>query len=329
MLRQELRNNVFRNYSEAEFTKHAVALFQYQYQHNSVYRLFTDSLKVNPALVSSIEQIPFLPVELFKSSKIVSGEFFSEARFTSSGTTGEQTAVHHVKEIELYEEDFLAGFRHFYGEPEEFVFLALLPSYLEREGSSLIYMMEKLIEWSDDSRSGFFLHNHRDLYELLLSLKAENKKVLLLGVTYALLDFVEAFQIDFSELIVMETGGMKGKRKEMIREEVHQLLCPAFGVKTIHSEYGMTELLSQGYSSGNGIFQTPPWMKIVIRDMYDPMRVLEKGQSGGVNIIDFGNIDSCAFLATQDLGKIHADGSFEISGRIDFSDIRGCNLMVE
>ncbi|MBL0105033.1 MAG: acyl transferase [Bacteroidetes bacterium] len=329
MLRQELRNNVFRNYSEAEFTKHAVSLFQYQYQHNAVYRLFTDSLKVNPALVSSIEQIPFLPVELFKSSKIVSGEFFSEVRFTSSGTTGEQTSVHHVKEIELYEEDFLAGFRHFYGEPEEFVFLALLPSYLEREGSSLIYMMEKLIEWSDDSRSGFFLHNHRDLYELLLSLKAENKKVLLLGVTYALLDFAEAFQINFPELIAMETGGMKGKRKEMIREEVHQLLCPAFGVKTIHSEYGMTELLSQGYSSGNGIFQTPPWMKIVIRDMYDPMRVLEKGQSGGVNIIDFGNIDSCAFLATQDLGKIHGDGSFEINGRIDFSDIRGCNLMVE
>jgi hypothetical protein len=218
---------------------------------------------------------------------------------------------------------------HFYGDPTDFVFLALLPSYLERSGSSLIYMMEKLISESSDLRSGFFLNEFEKLKDLLIQLKSENKKVILVGVTYALLDFADAYSIDFPELIVMETGGMKGKRKEMIRAEVHELLKPAFGVKTIHSEYGMTELLSQAYSKGEGVFETPPWMRILVREMNDPLQISKMGMSGAVNIIDLANLDSCSFIATQDLGKLHSDKTFEIIGRFDYSDIRGCNLMVE
>ncbi|MFN8165677.1 MAG: acyl transferase [Bacteroidia bacterium] len=320
--------NFLKPYTHEQFKAEAIEIFYRQYSGNKVYRAFVDGMKVNVAEVRELEQIPFLPVELFKTNKVTTGDFSAEAVFTSSGTTGEQTAQHYVKSLELYEADFTESFRTFYGLPHGWTFLALLPSYLEREGSSLIYMMEKLIEMSDDNRSGFFLHNHHDLFNLLMTLRAEKKKTLLLGVTYALLDFAENFQIEFPELVVMETGGMKGKRREMIREEVHDLLKNSFSAKAIHSEYGMTELMSQAYSDGNGLFKTPPWMKILIRDVYNPMDILSFGRNGGINIIDFGNVDSCSFIATQDTGRLHADGSFEVTGRIDFSDIRGCNLMV-
>ena len=329
MERDQLRNNIFIDYSEKTFIDKALEIFQYQYKNNSIYHTFVDGCKINPQTVTQLSEIPFLPVELFKTNAIKSGNFKDEIIFTSSGTTGSESSNHHVKELKLYQEAFVNSFNNFYGKIEDYVFLALLPSYLERKGSSLIYMMEHLIAKSGDKRSGFFLQDHNELFELLLQLHIEKKKVVLIGVTFALLDFAENFSLDFPELIVMETGGMKGKRKEMIRAEVHQLLKPAFGVKAIHSEYGMTELLSQAYSKGAGIFQTPPWMKILIREMNDPMQITKQGVSGAINIIDFANLDSCSFIATQDIGKLLNDSTFEVIGRFDYSDIRGCNLMVE
>jgi len=233
-----------------------------------------------------------------------------------------------LKDLLIYQESLLNGFRYFFGDIKEYVILALLPSYLEREGSSLVYMAEKLIKLSNDKHSGFYLHNYKKLSETLHTLKNSKKKVLLLGVTYALLDLSEQYPIHFPELIVMETGGMKGRRKELIREELHQILEKGLGVEHIHSEYGMTELLSQGYSKGNGIFETPPWMKIVTRDTEDPLSIQPNGKTGGVNVIDLANLYSCSFIATQDLGKTHPNGTFEVLGRFDDSDIRGCNLMV-
>lgn len=249
--------------------------------------------------------------------------------FTSSGTTGMVQSRHPVSDITLYEKSFTCGFEHFYGKAEDYVILALLPSYLEREGSSLIYMVDSLIKQSNDESSGYFLYNHAELFDTLQRLQHKKKKVLLIGVTYALLDFAEAYSLNFPDLIVMETGGMKGKRRELIRAELHNILTAAFGVTSIHSEYGMTELLSQAYSSGGGIFRCPPWMKIQIRDMNDPLSQMENGYTGGVNIIDLANRYSCSFIATQDLGKAYSDGSFEILGRFDNSDIRGCNLLVQ
>jgi hypothetical protein len=235
---------------------------------------------------------------------------------------------HLVTDVSWYDESFRRAFDLFYGDIKSYCVLALLPSYLEREGSSLIYMAEDLVKASGNPDSGFYLYNHADLYHQLKKQQQAKKPTLLIGVTFALLDFVEQYQLNFPELIVMETGGMKGRRKEMIREELHDKLCKRFGVRSIHSEYGMTELLSQAYSKGDGIFNCPPWMKIMTRDTNDPMSSLSGSQTGGINIIDLANINSCSFIATQDLGKVYADGSFEVLGRFDNSDIRGCNLLI-
>ncbi len=312
-----------------EFHKIAMKVYRYQYENNAVYRQFCDLIRKTPTEVRSLDQIPFLPIEFFKSKEVLSTNHPIQTTFTSSGTTGTSTSKHHVTDLKYYEESFRKGFSYFYGPIEDYVVLALLPSYLEREGSSLIYMADDFIKQSNHPESGFYLHNYNELITQLEILDKQGKNILLLGVTYALLDIIEQHQFELHNTIIMETGGMKGKRKEMIREELHQLLCKGFGLTKIHSEYGMTELLSQAYSLGDGIFQCPTWMDIVIRDPEDPFTRIETfGKAGGVNVIDLANINSCSFIATQDLGKKYEDGSFEILGRFDHADIRGCNLMV-
>lgn len=246
----------------------------------------------------------------------------------SSSSTGGVPSQHHVKDVRLYENSFRKGFEMFYGDVSTYAVLALLPTYLERDGSSLIYMVNDLIAHSKISESGYFLYDHAELNSTLVHLKNQKIPTVLIGVTYALLDFLENFRVDFPELIIMETGGMKGKRKELIREELHSILYKGFGVSAIHSEYGMTELLSQAYSKGEGIFQCPPWMQISIRDMNDPFGNPPAGQAGGINVIDLANLNSCSFIATQDLGRLYPDNHFEVLGRFDNSDIRGCNLMI-
>jgi len=308
----------------------ALEVFRYQFDNNAFYRRFCELRFKTPATVNSIQDIPFLPIEFFKQKTIYSYSQKPEIVFTSSGTTGSITSRHPVAKLSLYQESFLRGFRYFYGDETEWTTLALLPSYLEREGSSLVVMADELIRRSSYQESGFYLHNYRELAQQLSALSRQpNRKVLLLGVTYALLDLAEQFPQALHHIVVMETGGMKGKRKEMVREELHHTLKTAFDVPAIHSEYGMTELLSQAYSKGNGIFETPPWMRILIREMNDPLTYVEPGKTGGINIIDLANKYSCSFLATSDLGKQHGDHQFEILGRFDFSDVRGCNLMVE
>jgi phenylacetate-coenzyme A ligase PaaK-like adenylate-forming protein len=259
---------------------------------------------------------------------VVSGEFEPETTFISSGTTGQRSSRHHIKSLNLYEQSFVANFKQQFGAPEDYILLALLPSYLEREGSSLVYMVEKLIGLTNDSLSGFYLHDHEHLAQVLNNLKKTSKKVLLIGVTYALLDLSETYPIHFPELIIIETGGMKGMRKELLRTEMHDILKMAFGIENVCSEYGMTELLSQAYSHKNGIFECPAWMKVLIRDMNDPLTMLDNGQTGGMNIIDLANLYSCSFIATKDLGKKIDDTKFEMLGRYDNSDVRGCNLMI-
>lgn len=303
-------------------------MFRYQYENNVVYREFCDFLKVEKGTVKSIEQIPFLPIQFFKSHVVLSSTNEIQQTFTSSGTTGMNTSKHLVTDISLYEESYRNAFSEFYGNIEDYAVLALLPSYLEREGSSLIYMVNDLIKRSNDSNSGFYLHNYNELIAKLIELDASGQNVLLIGVTYALLDLIEKQKFELKNTIIMETGGMKGQRKEMIREELHDILCNGFGVKSIHSEYGMTELLSQAYSLGNGIFECPNWMSVLIRDTEDALSYVDNGKTGGINVIDLANINSCSFIATQDLGKKHLNNSFEVLGRFDNSDIRGCNLMV-
>ncbi len=314
---------------EKKFDSLALEIFRFQFEYNPVYATFAKGINKTPDSVKSLSDIPFLPVELFKTHKIYSSDKEPEIVFTSSGTTGQITSRHEVAAISIYLESFLRSFRNFYGELNEWTILALLPSYLERDGSSLVYMANELIVESKNVDSGFYLNNYEALSEKLKQLKAAGKKVLLLGVTYALLDLAEKFSQDITNCVVMETGGMKGKRKEMVRDEVHSILKNAFHVPRIHSEYGMTELLSQAYSKGNGIFNCPPWMKIKIREMNDPLSYAATGKTGGVNIIDLANLYSCSFISTSDLGKLHEDQSFEILGRFDNSDVRGCNLMVE
>ncbi len=307
-------------------------LFQFQALHNPVYKKYLELLKCKPGLVASTSQIPFLPVEFFKSHEInikSQEPGIKTKTFDSSGTSGQEVSKHFVEDISVYEKSFRKGFELFYGPVKDFCVLALLPSYLEREGSSLVYMMDALIKDSGHPQSGFYLHNHHQLSEVLISLKEKKQKTLLLGVTYALLHFAESYPLDFPELIVMETGGMKGKREEMIRADVHEQLKGGFGVSHIHSEYGMTELLSQAYSGGDGIFKTPPWMKIIIHQQHDLFSEAGEGEAGVISVIDLANIYSCSFITTQDVGRKHANGSFEVLGRTDFSDLRGCNLMVE
>ena len=325
----EIANKIFNIQSEEEFNHCALEVFRFQAQNNKIYQQYIDILGINPKDINHYKNIPFLPIQFFKSQDIIVEGLIPEVTFSSSGTTGMITSKHLVAKSSLYIESFRKAFEEFYGVVKDIAILALLPSYLERSGSSLIYMVDDLIKRSNNSESGYFLYNHQDLFNTLSSLRDKGKKTVLFGVTYALLDFVENFNIDFPELIVMETGGMKGKRKEMIREELHKILCEGFHVESIHSEYGMTELLSQGYSKGNGLFHTPPWMKILIRDTNDPLSLLDNKKTGAINVIDLANYYSCSFIATQDLGKFHQDGSFEILGRFDNSDIRGCNLLVQ
>jgi len=324
----DLKHKIFNIHSEEEFRELALEVFYFQAEHNPVYKKYIELLGASINEVNSIEQVPFLPIEFFKSHKVTSSDEKAKAVFTSSGTTGNLTSRHYVPDLKIYEDSFTKGFEAFYGPVQDYCILALLPSYLEREGSSLIYMMEKLIKDSEHPKSGFYLNNHEELIANLEELKVENQKVLLLGVSFALLELAENYQLDLGDVVVMETGGMKGRRKEMTREELHGIFTSRLGVDKIHSEYGMTELLSQGYSKGDSLFKTPAWMKILIRDAYDPFSYEKDGRSGGVNVIDLANLYSCAFIETQDLGRIHADGSFEILGRFDNSDIRGCNLLV-
>lgn len=323
-----LIKQLFNIQSDEEFTQIALQLFHLQYNHNKIYRKFCELLKVNPAEITSLEKIPFLPIELFKKEQVITGEFIPSQIFLSSGTTGQNQSKHLVKNLKIYEESFTKGFSQFYGNVEDYCFLALLPSYMEREGSSLIYMTEYLVRHSNHPLSGFYLDDYDKLIETIRQLKVSNQKIILLGVSFALLDFAEKYQVDLSDVIIMETGGMKGRRKELTRAELHQIYKERFNVSVIHSEYGMTELLSQAYSFGEGIYQSPNWMKILIRDINDPFTFLPSQKTGGVNVIDLANIDSCAFIATQDLGKKNNDNSFEILGRFDNSDLRGCNLLI-
>lgn len=302
-------------------------MFRHQVERNPVYREFCDLLNVSPRDVSRIEEIPFLPISLFKSHDVILESLSPEIVFSSSGTTGAITSKHLVSDITVYETSFRRAFSQFYGNVEDYAVLALLPSYLERGGSSLVYMVNDLIEASDNPDSGFYLDDLDGLAEKLITLDQNGQNVLLIGVTYALLDLIENRKFRLENTVIMETGGMKGRRREIIRPELHKILCEGFGVSSIHSEYGMTELLSQAYSTGDGIFECPPWMDILIRDPEDALTLLPEGKTGGVNVIDLANINSCSFIATQDLGKKNPNGSFEVLGRFDNSDIRGCNLM--
>lgn len=320
--------NIFDIQTEGEFNAVCLDTFKIQFQTIPIYGEFVRALGKNPENITHYKEIPFLPVEFFKTHKIIKDRVFADIVFSSSGTTGAKTSKHNVQDLKIYEDSYLKGFEHFYGNIEEICILALLPNYLEREGSSLIYMVEDLINKSKHQQSGFFLYEHDQLYRTLLELQKQKQKTLLIGVTYALLDFIETQQLQFPELIVMETGGMKGKRKEMVREELHQTLGNGFGIRDIHSEYGMTELLSQAYSKGEGIFKYPTWMKVLIRDTNDPLSLLGNGKTGGINVIDLANIHSCSFIATQDLGKTYVNNTFEVLGRFDNSDLRGCNLMI-
>ncbi len=326
--REELLDSIFAIQNRNDFEAIALDVFRYQADQNPVYAKYLSLLKRDVGTVSRIEEIPFLPIEFFKTEKVLSHFETADLIFTSSTTTGSVPSMHYVADPGLYEKSFMSTFRLFYGEPQDYCILALLPAYLERTGSSLVYMVDKLIAESKHQSGGFYLNNHDDLAEKLKSLKQRHQKTLLIGVTFALLDFIDKFHVEFPELIVMETGGMKGRREELVREEVHVLLKKGFGISKIHSEYGMTELLSQAYSKGEGFFDCPPWMQILIREPNDPFYILPKGKSGGINIIDLANIDSCSFIETQDLGKIHEDGRFEVLGRFDSSDLRGCNLMI-
>ncbi len=325
-----IEKQIFEVNSTDKFNELALKIFHFQYKKIRVYKQFVDSLQVNTVQITHYSQIPFLPIELFKQHRIIADGFQAEEVFTSSGTTGLQTSSHFVAKANLYIKSFTKGFEKFFGRADDFVILALLPSYLEQGGSSLVYMSQKLIELSGSLESGFYLNDYEKLAEVLKKLRSEKKKVILLGVTYALLDLAEQFPIGFPALYLVETGGMKGRRPEMIREELHEKLKKAFDIKQVYSEYGMTELLSQAWSMGEGVFETPPWMKVLIRDVNDPLSLLPDGKTGGINIIDFANLYSCSFIASSDLGKQMPGkkGKFFVLGRFDNSDVRGCNLLV-
>jgi phenylacetate-coenzyme A ligase PaaK-like adenylate-forming protein len=319
--------DIFAPLDEAVFEKKALELYAFQYRHNTVYRQFSNLLDKSPGNVKSLYDIPFLPVEMFKWHQVVSAPPPYEAVFESSGTTGMIRSKHYVKDLSVYKTAFRKTFEMFYGPSSGYLILALLPSYLERDNSSLIYMMNDLIA-SARPGSGFYLHDTERLYRNLVQADSSGEKVLLFGVSFALWDFSVQYDFNLKNTIIMETGGMKGRKREPVRQELHGILSENFGVPVIHSEYGMTELLSQAYSRGEGKFKTPPWMKILIRDTEDPMSYLPENKTGGINIIDLANVYSCAFIATQDLGKQLPGGSFEVSGRFDNSDIRGCNLLI-
>ena len=315
------------DYIDASFQEKALSVFNYQYENCLTYRGYCDLISVSKSQVNVVAQIPFLPIQFFKTHYVSCKDSYEKV-FKSSGTTSSLNAKHYVFKQAIYEESFINGFQSFYGSIEDYVFLALLPSYLEQGDSSLVAMFTALIKKSSHLESAFYLNNLKELKSTLDICKKYKKKTILIGVTYALLDFIESFDIDFPELIVMETGGMKGRRKELIKSELHKILKQGFKVQNIHSEYGMTELLSQAYSQRDGIFYPTETMKIVIRNTYNPLEILHPQKSGIINIIDLSNYYSCSFIATDDLGIVYSDGSFEVFGRNDFVDVRGCNLML-
>ncbi len=327
----EWQNKIF-NASYYSFNKIALEHFNFQYHNNYVYRQFTDSIGIKPLNVGSIPDIPFLPIQFFKTKKVVTTEFEPEIIFESSGTSGAQNSKHFVKSIDLYKKSFIKTFKLFYGDESEWCVLGLLPSYLERENSSLVFMVNDLVNNSRHPFSGFILNDYEKLHHTLLHNEILQQPTLLIGVTYALLDFAEKFEMKLSNTVIIETGGMKGRRKEMIREELHKILQNRLGVKSIHSEYSMTELLSQAYSRQNGLFKCAPWMKVLIRDEDDYRQVscsaeIKQHKTGLINIIDLANIYSCSFIATDDIGKLYNNDNFEVLGRCDASDIRGCSLL--
>ncbi|MCF8341475.1 MAG: acyl transferase [Chitinophagaceae bacterium] len=315
------------DFNKFSFEDKALALFKLQYANNLVYKDFVDRMGYNPIEVNELTKIPFLPVGFFKSHSIIAEGYLPELVFESSGTTGMINSQHLVHDVSIYKQSFIEGFKQFYGNPEEWVIIGLLPAYLERQGSSLVYMVNDLIAFSKNTDSGFYLYEYEQLYQLLLQLESKQQKVLLIGVTFALLDFSEQFEMNLKHTVIMETGGMKGRRKEMTRVEVHEQLTCRLGLQSIHSEYGMTEMLSQGYSYGEGIFYPSKTMKVMIRSEDDPMEVQSMG-TGIINVIDLSNVYSCAFIATEDVGRVYDDGRFEVRGRVDNSDIRGCSLLM-
>lgn len=306
----------------------ALELFRFQYRENTLYRAYTDALHIRPESVQSLLQIPFLPIQFFKTHEVVCGSFSPQLVFESSGTTQTVNSRHLVKEASLYERSFITAFEQYYGPVTDYVVVGLLPSYLERRHSSLVYMVQEMIRRSGREGSGFYLYEHEKLYAQLQQLEARGQQVLLIGVTFGLLDFAEKYSLQLQHTIVMETGGMKGRREEWTREEVHAFLQEKLGVPAVHAEYGMTELLSQAYSPGQGIFTAPAWMKVLVRDENDPFQLSTGPAAGVINVIDLANVYSCAFIATEDIGKLYEDGSFEVLGRLDNSALRGCSLMV-
>lgn len=320
--------DVFSLRNHAEFEDAAFQLFHYQFEKNKVYRSFCNLINVDSNEVSSLDEIPFLPISFFKTHRVSCLEKAPEKIFNSSATTSQTPSKHYVHNLDHYKKSFVTSFEKDYGPAKDYAILALLPSYLERDNSSLVYMANHLIEQSQHPESGFYLDEWESLHETLRSLELKKQKTILLGVSFALLDFIERFKLRLNHTLIMETGGMKGRRKELVREELHTRLCSGFGVSQIHSEYGMTELLSQAYAKKEGRFIAPQWMHFQIRSTEDPLEALAKGKIGALNIIDLANQQSCAFIATQDLGKIHHDNSFEVLGRFDHAEIRGCNLLV-
>jgi hypothetical protein len=325
---QHLRKMAFRTGTDQQFESVALEIFSFQAENCQIYSDYIGALKIDTTKVKSLKQIPFLPINFFKSHQVVSNAAEPEIIFSSSGTTGENTSRHYVIDKSIYEESFLKGFELFYGNPAEYCILGLLPGYLERSGSSLIYMVKDLIERSKHPLSDFYLYDHDKLENALIALEDAGQKTILIGVSFALLDFFEKRKMQLKNTIIIETGGMKGRKKEMIREELHEILRERSSLGQIHSEYGMTELLSQAYSIGDGRFSCPPWMRLLFRDTTDPFSFVTEGKTGGINVIDLANINSCSFIATQDLGREITENRYEILGRFDNSDIRGCSLMV-
>ena len=322
-----LINKIMAINSESDFEEMSIKLFHYQMENNPIYAPYA-ALILKGKTPTNIYEIPFLPIDFFKQEQIICQGKGVEEVFLSSGTTGGQSK-HLVSDLSLYEKSYRKTFQQFYGDINDYCILALLPSYQEREGSSLIYMVNDLIAQSKHPKSGFYLNNLAELSETIKELEGKGQKVILFGVTYALLDLAAQYPQHLKHTIIMETGGMKGKRKELLKEEIHQLLQEAFLTENIHSEYGMTELLSQGYSKGKNIFKSPPWMKIMIRDVNDPLSLSGNNKTGGINVIDLANLYSCPFIATQDLGRTFDDGTFSVLGRFSNADIRGCNLLIQ
>ncbi|SEV92247.1 Acyl-protein synthetase, LuxE [Chryseobacterium wanjuense] len=323
--------NIFDILTEQDFLNASLKTFYHQYENVEIYRKFVDYLKINPKEVDSLTKIPFLPIEMFKNHQILDKNVTTDLFFQSSGTTQMNLSKHFIADEKIYQESIYKSFKQFIGTPEDFIFLGLLPSYLEKQNSSLIYMVDYLMKKSGKPENGYFLYNHADLFELLNTL--QDKKVILFGVSFALLDFLDFCSsntqtlLSSNTLTVIETGGMKGRKEEMTKDELLKILQEGFKTEKIYSEYSMTELLSQAYSLGNNEYQCPNWMRIMVRNAEDPFNYEKEGRTGAINIIDLANIHSCSFIATQDLGKITGD-KFQVLGRIDHSDIRGCSLLV-